>query len=105
MVRIGSVMRPGEQTDVSSASAARPRWSVVLRAVREARGVTLEGWGARIGVSRPTVQRWERGTRTPDPAAEAAIVAYCRDAGLLRAYDRGPLAGLSLTAELLRDLL
>ena len=77
----------------------------MLRAVREARGVTLDGWGARLGVSRTTVQRWERGERAPDPGAEAAIIAYCRDMGLLRAYDHGPLAGLVLTAELLQDLI
>jgi len=77
----------------------------VLRALREARGVTLAGWGARLGVSRTTVQRWERGERAPDPGAESAILAYCREADLFRAYDRGPLAGLALTPELLRDLL
>jgi non-specific serine/threonine protein kinase len=98
-------MGPSEPTTSSPARAARPRWSEVLRALREARGVTLDGWGARLGVSRKTVQRWERGERTPDPGAEAAIVAYCREAGLFRAYDGGPLAGLDLTAERLRDLL
>jgi non-specific serine/threonine protein kinase len=98
-------MRPGGLTKTPSASAALPRWSVALRALREARGITLDGWAARIGVSRGTVQRWERGTRSPDPSAEAAIIAYCRDAGLFRSYDRGPLAGLNLTAEMLQDLL
>ena len=29
---------------------------------------------------------------------------YCRQAGLLRVFDRGPLAGLTLTEERLRDL-
>jgi non-specific serine/threonine protein kinase len=77
---------------------------MVLRALREARGVTLDGWGAHIGVSRTTVQRWERGERSPDPGAETAIVNFCREAGLFRAYDRGPLAGINLTAEMLQDL-
>src|SRR5579859_4516825 len=95
-------MRPSEPAQQNT---ARPRWSEVLRALREARGITLAGWGARLGVSRTTVQRWERGERAPDPGAELAIVAYCREANLLRVYDRGPLAGLGLTAELLRDLL
>src|SRR5687767_9910707 len=98
-------MPPVEPTESPPERATRPRWSVVLRAAREARGVTLEGWAARIGVSRATVQRWEAGTRAPDPAAESAILAYCRDVGLFRSYDRGPLAGLSLTADSLRDLL
>jgi len=98
-------MPPIELNDTTSGGAARPRWSMVLRALREARGMTLEGWAARLGVSRATVHRWERGTRAPDPGAEAAILAYCREMGLLRAYDRGPLAGLTLSAELLGDLL
>jgi non-specific serine/threonine protein kinase len=85
--------------------ASRPRWSEVLRAVREARGSTVEGWGARLGVSGRTVLRWERGERTPDPGAEAALLAACRELGLFRLYDRGPLAGLHLTAEVLQELL
>jgi non-specific serine/threonine protein kinase len=55
-------------------------------------------------VSRTTVQRWERGERAPDSGAEAALLAYCRQAGLFRTFDRGPLAGLTLTEEGLRDL-
>jgi non-specific serine/threonine protein kinase len=99
------MMRPTERAAPSPRQGARPRWSEVLRALREARGVTLDAWGARLGVSRRTLQRWERGERAPDPGAEAAIVAYCREAGLFRTYHRGPLAGLALTAELLQELL
>ena len=98
-------MRPNEPAGTSRETAARPRWSEVLRALREARGVTLAGWGARLGVSRTTVQRWERGERVPDPGAESAILAYCREADLFRTYDTGPLAGLGLTEDALRDLL
>ncbi|MBI2761498.1 MAG: helix-turn-helix domain-containing protein [Chloroflexi bacterium] len=105
VARIGTIMGPTGDQGPSSGSAARPRWNVVPRAVREARGITLEGWGARLGVSRTTVHRWERGERAPDPGAEAAILAYCREVALFRSYDRGPLAGLTLTAELLQDLI
>jgi predicted ATPase len=94
-----------EPVGASRGSAARPHWSGVLRALRQARGVTVDGWGARLGVSGGTVKRWERGERVPDPGAEAALIAYCREAGLLRRYDHGPLAGLDFSAELLRDLL
>jgi predicted ATPase len=97
-------MPPTDETGRSPANTARPRWSEVLRALREARGVTLDGWGARLGVSRTTVQRWERGERAPDPGAETAILAYCRDTGLFRSYDHGPLAGLSLTPALLQQV-
>jgi transcriptional regulator with XRE-family HTH domain len=65
------------------------------------RGVTLDGWGARLGVSRTTVQRWERGERVPDPGAETTLLAYCREAGC-SAPATAALAGRSLTADLLR---
>src|SRR5918997_1418256 len=81
------------------------RWHDVLRALREARGVTQGGWAALLGVSRATVQRWESGERVPDAGAEAGIIAYCAEKGLFRRYDRGPLAGLNLSTESLRSLL
>src|SRR5919197_904211 len=93
--RKASIMHPTDP-DAQAPGGARPRWSEVLRALREARGVTQEGWGARIGVSRKSVQRWEGGERAPDPGAEAAILAYCREMGLFRSYDRGPLTGFTL---------
>ncbi|MGH2587895.1 MAG: ATP-binding protein [Dehalococcoidia bacterium] len=85
--------------------AARPQWSAVLRAIREARSVTQDGWAARLGVSRRTVQRWEQGEWVPDTGVEAAIAAYCSEKALLRPFQHGPLRGLRLTPELLRDLL
>src|SRR5215207_11655362 len=99
-------MRPTDfATRPSAPTNGRPRWSEVLRALREARGVTQEGWAAQLCVSRKTVLRWEAGERVPDASAEAAILAYCRERGLFRSYDRGPLAGLTLTAELLQHLI
>jgi non-specific serine/threonine protein kinase len=82
-----------------------PRLGEVLRAVREARGVTQEGWAGRLGVSRSTVQRWERGERVPDPGAEAGILAYCREQGLPRSFEDGPLAGVRLTTDALQLLI
>ena len=84
--------------------AVRPHWSVALRALREARGVTLDGWAARFEVSRRTVQRWERGERGPDARVEAALIAYCHYTALFRTYTSGPLAGVTLTSELLQEL-
>jgi non-specific serine/threonine protein kinase len=83
----------------------RPRWSETLRALRAVRGTTQEGWAAQLGVSRKTVQRWEAGERAPDPGAAAALVAYCAEQNLFRAFSRGPLAGQELTADALHDLL
>lgn len=99
------MMRPSETNEDLLGHMARPRPSDVLRALREARGVTQDGWAAQLGVSRKTVQRWENGERAPDSGAEAAILKFCRERDLLRAYDRGPLAGMNLTAELLQSLL
>jgi predicted ATPase/class 3 adenylate cyclase len=77
----------------------------VLRALRETRGVTQDGWAASLGFSRASVQRWERGDAVPDAAAEAAILTVCRERGLFRTIGQGPLQGLSITAEFLIDLL
>jgi predicted ATPase/class 3 adenylate cyclase/DNA-binding XRE family transcriptional regulator len=85
--------------------AVRPSWNRTLRALREARGVAQATWADLLGRGRSTVQRWERGEAVPDPEAEAEIVAYCREHALFRAFDHGPLQGVLLTPELLRDLL
>src|SRR5687768_18021054 len=80
-------------------------WNLMLRALREARGVTQDGWAALLGVGRTTVQRWERGEGVPDAHAEAALIAVCRDQGLLRSYDTGGLAGIDVTAAWLTNVL
>ncbi len=98
-------MRPTDSPAESHGGTPRPWWNEVLRAMREARGVTQAGWAALLGVSRRTVLRWEAGQRVPDTGAEAGLLAYCRERGLLRAYERGPLAGVTLSAELLQELL
>lgn len=92
-------------TQTHRAAAARPLWSTALRALREARGVTQEGWAALLGVGYRTVQRWEQGSTPPDAAAEAMLLASCEEHGLLRRYTHGPLAGLALTRSWLSALL
>src|SRR5215212_9752990 len=104
--RKASIMRhDARAAGTPDAARDRPFWTDVLRALREARGVTQDGWATWLGVSRKTVQRWEGGTALPDPAAEEALVELCRQRGLFRAFEQGPLRGLTLTPELLRDLL
>jgi len=83
----------------------RPPWNAILRALREARGLSQEVWAARLGCSRRTVVRWERDEAVPDAAAEAAIVALCAEQGVFRGYDAGPLAGLALSPAWLHELL
>jgi predicted ATPase len=67
--------------------------------------VTQDGWAARLGYSRRTVLRWEQGAAVPDAAAEAAIIALCQEERLFRAYDQGVLAGQTVTAAWLAELL
>ena len=87
------------------AGRSRPYWSQVLRALREARGVTQEGWAMALGVGRTTVQSWERGSAAPDSFAEEAILTYCRAHGMFRRFEQGPLKGLTLTPESLSSTL
>ena len=86
-------------------AAPPPDWSIALRALREAGGTTQEGWAAQIGRGRRTVQRWERGEAVPNESDERAILKVCREKGLFRAYAQGPLCGVSVTPEWLRDVL
>jgi predicted ATPase/DNA-binding transcriptional regulator YiaG len=96
-------MRP--ESDQNAISSAPPSWSRVLRALRTARGVTQDGFAAQLGYSQGTVRRWERGALVPDAAAEAALLRYCREKGLLRTFEAGPLHGLTVSAEWLQRLL
>ena len=79
--------------------------ATLLRAIRAARGISQEGWAARLGFGRRSVARWEAGETVPDAAAEAALLAECEALGLFGRLASGPLAGLTLTADLLRDTL
>lgn len=80
-------------------------WSAVLRALREARGVTQAGWAVALGVSDTTVRRWERGAAVPTADVEQTLRAHCEAKGLFRAFDQGPLRGPALTPAVLGALL
>jgi predicted ATPase len=84
---------------------AAPYWSLVIRALREARGITQGGWATWLGYSRATVARWEQGVSVPDAGAESAIINYCLERGLLRTFDQGLLRNVAVTAEWLSELL
>jgi DNA-binding transcriptional regulator YiaG len=43
-----------------------PQWHEVLKALREAAGLSQHVWADQLGVSRATVQRWEQGTTPPN---------------------------------------
>jgi type I restriction enzyme M protein len=53
-----------------------------LRAIRARLNLTQEEMAQRLGVSFATVNRWEGGANAPQKAAQAAIAALARDAGL-----------------------
>jgi predicted ATPase len=67
--------------------------------------MTQEGWALLLGVSAPTVKRWERGAAVPTAEAERVIVDLCRDRGLFRAYISGSISGLTITPQWLAGLL
>jgi pimeloyl-ACP methyl ester carboxylesterase/DNA-binding XRE family transcriptional regulator len=82
-----------------------PYWSQALRALREARGITQDGWAAQIGYGRATVRRWESGETVPSAEAENAIICLCKEKRLLRRFEHGPLAGIDVSSEWIADLL
>lgn len=86
-------------------ASARPQWSLVLRALREASGLSQDGWAARLGVASSTVQRWEAGDTLPPVRAEAALVRVGNELALFRRYEHGPLHDAVTSADSLRDLL
>ena len=82
-----------------------PYWSQALRALRDARGITQDGWAAHLGYGRATIRRWEAGQTVPSADAEAAIIALCTERRLFRTFTDGPLAGVNVTPEWIADLL
>src|SRR5688572_30128247 len=96
---------PHPHPTTESQATERPSWSEVLRALREIRGVTQAGWAAQLGFSRSSVQRWEQGEAVPDATAEASLLALCRERGLFRSVEQGPLRGMTMTPESLQELL
>lgn len=76
-----------------------------LRALRQARGISQDGWAARLGVGRRTVVRWELGETIPDAAMEEVIVDACQQLALFSGSLRGRPHEPVLSAELLRGLL
>jgi transcriptional regulator with XRE-family HTH domain len=98
-------MRQNDQRSRPEAGGeAAPGWSAVLRALREAAGITQAAWAARLGYGRRTVQRWEMGDLTPDAAAAEALIKLCSEQRLWRRYGSGPLAGILVTDDWLRSV-
>lgn len=49
--------------------SARPDLSLLVRELRERLGLTQEKLAAKLGVTFPTVNRWENGRAEPSPLA------------------------------------
>jgi len=66
----------------------------LVRELRERTGLTQEKFAARLGVTFPTINRWENGRAKPSPLAMEKIEALLRSMGA---------RGSDLLAELFGD--
>ncbi|HHE73973.1 MAG TPA: XRE family transcriptional regulator [Desulfobacteraceae bacterium] len=66
----------------------------LVRELRDRTGLTQEKFAARLGVTFPTINRWENGRARPSPLAMEKIEALLRSMGA---------RGSDLLAELLGD--
>lgn len=83
----------------------RPFWSVAVQALRSGSGMSEHAWAATLGVDEAAVHAWERGAAVPDASVEAVLTGWCAADGPSEPPGDQALGGLTLTPELLRDLL
>lgn len=55
--------------------------SNLVRDVRERLGLTQEQFASRLGVTFPTVNRWERGRAKPSPMAQKLLIKVAEQMG------------------------
>jgi putative transcriptional regulator len=53
----------------------------LVRELRERTGLTQEKFAAKLGVTFPTINRWENGRAKPSPLALKQIEEFLRDMG------------------------
>ena len=61
-----------------NANADMPR---LVRELRDRTGLTQEKFAAKLGVTFPTINRWENGRARPSPLAQKQIEDLLRDLG------------------------
>lgn len=61
--------------------ARQPQFADLLRKARARLGLTQEKLAARLGVTVPTVNRWENGRATPSPLARQRVGELLREMG------------------------
>lgn len=54
-------------------------WTTLIRELRTRLGLTQEKFAARLGVSFPTINRWENGRSIPSPLALQRIEQILRE--------------------------
>ena len=59
----------------------QPDISRLVRELRERTGLTQEKFAAKLGVTYPTINRWENGRAKPSPLALKQIEDLLRDLG------------------------
>ena len=60
---------------------AQPDISLLVRELRERTRLTQEKFAAKLGVTYPTINRWENGRAKPSPLALKQIEDLLRDLG------------------------
>jgi putative transcriptional regulator len=65
-------------THPNPASLQQPELGDLIRDLRQALGLTQEKFAAQVGVSFPTVNRWENKRATPSPLAMEKIAAMVK---------------------------
>ena len=58
-----------------------PEISGLVREVRQRLGLTQEQFASRLGVTFPTVNRWERGRTKPSPMAQKLLIKAVKQMG------------------------
>jgi len=58
---------------------SEPDWTGLIRELRTRLGLTQEKFAARLGVSFPTINRWENGRSIPSPLALQRIEQILRE--------------------------
>jgi transcriptional regulator with XRE-family HTH domain len=81
------------------------QWHEVLKALREAAGLSQQVWAVQLGVSRATIQRWERGETPPSDEAERSIIEWACERRMFREFRGGLLQGITINETFLHDML
>ena len=86
---------------MSDLSAKKARMALILRAMRDAAGLSQIVWGEECGVGRGVIRRWEEGEAIPNGTSEKQIIEYREKNGGFPV----PVAGTQVTKDEFTQLL